>query len=165
MTELTTTEVRDLLQTLAKHRGLLRVTVHALTEEQARLRPTASELCLGGLIRHVASMEDRWARFVEGGAAAMEDPDLDWAAEFRMRDDETLAALLERYEKVAARMDALIATTDLDLSHPLPVRPWFEPGSAWTVRRVVLHVIAEVAQHAGHADIMRETIDGQKSMG
>jgi uncharacterized damage-inducible protein DinB len=165
MTELTTTEVRDLLQTLAKHRGLLRVTVHGLTEEQARLRPTASELSLGGLIRHVGTVEQQWARFIEGGAAAMEDPELDWMAEFRMRDDDTLAALLERYDKIAARTDALIATTDLDLSHLLPVQPWHQPGSAWSVRRVALHVIAETAQHAGHADILRETIDGQRSMG
>jgi hypothetical protein len=43
--------------------------------------------------------------------------------------------------------------------------PWFVPGASWTVRRVVLHLIAETSQHAGHADILRESLDGSKAMG
>ena len=58
-----------------------------------------------------------------------------------------------------------MATLDLDVSYPLPQAPWFEPGAAWSVRRTFLHVIAETAQHAGHADILRESLDGQKTMG
>ena len=54
---------------------------------------------------------------------------------------------------------------DLESDHALPDAPWFEPGARWSVRRVFLHVIAETSQHAGHADILRETIDGQKTMG
>ena len=54
---------------------------------------------------------------------------------------------------------------DLDASHPLPEAPWFPPGAARSARRVFLHIIAETAQHAGHADILRESIDGQKTMG
>jgi hypothetical protein len=54
---------------------------------------------------------------------------------------------------------------DLDLSHPLPEAPWFEKGASWSARRVLLHVIAETAQHAGHADIIRETLDGSRTMG
>ena len=54
---------------------------------------------------------------------------------------------------------------DLNLSHPLPEAPWFEPGASWSARRVLLHVIAETAQHAGHADIIRESLDGAKTMG
>jgi hypothetical protein len=45
------------------------------------------------------------------------------------------------------------------------VAPWFEPGARWSVRRALLHVIAETAQHAGHADIIREALDGAKTMG
>jgi hypothetical protein len=78
---------------------------------------------------------------------------------------ETLAGVLADYERVAARTDELVATVDLDAAHPLPEAPWFEPGARWSARRVLLHVIAETAQHAGHADIIRETIDGAKSMG
>ncbi len=47
----------------------------------------------------------------------------------------------------------------------LPPAPWFEPGARWSARRVLLHMIAETAQHAGHADIIRESLDGAKSMG
>jgi hypothetical protein len=54
---------------------------------------------------------------------------------------------------------------DLDVSHPLPAAPWFPPGARRSARRVFLHIIAETAQHAGHADILRESIDGQKTMG
>jgi hypothetical protein len=54
---------------------------------------------------------------------------------------------------------------DLDRSFPLPPAPWFEPGASRSVRRTVMHIVAETAQHAGHADIIRETIDGQKTMG
>jgi hypothetical protein len=73
---------------------------------------------------------------------------------------------LADYEKVAARTDELVRTLpDLDASQPLPEAPWNPPGARWSARRVFLHVIAETAQHAGHADIIREAIDGAKTMG
>ncbi len=46
---------------------------------------------------------------------------------------------------------------------PLPGAPWFEPGAVRSVRRVLTQLIAETAQHAGHADILRETLDGRTS--
>jgi hypothetical protein len=161
-------ERADLLETLARHRALLRGTVRGLTNEQAAQRTTVSELCLGGLIKHVSATEKGWASFIVGGAAAMRDAagGEDRAAGFRMLDGETLAGLLDGYEEVARRTDELVATLpDLDGSHALPEAPWFEPGARWSARRVLLHVIAETAQHAGHADIIRESIDGAKSMG
>ena len=83
-----------------------------------------------------------------------------------MTDAETVAALLERYEETARATDELIMTLrSLDVSHPLPDAPWYERGASWSARRVLLHILAETAQHAGHADIIRETIDGAKSMG
>ena len=162
-------ERADLLETLAKHRGFLKQTVAGLTDEQARLRPTASELCLGGLIKHVAQVEANWARFVVEGpdnrpmdAAAYEAH----AAGFRMEEDETLEGILAAYDEVAASTDALVASIpSLDASHPLPEAPWFPPNTSWTARRAFVHIVAETAQHAGHADIIRETIDGAKTMG
>ena len=53
----------------------------------------------------------------------------------------------------------------LDQEYALPEAPWFEPGASWSVRRCIVHIVAETAQHAGHADIIRESIDGRKSMG
>ena len=85
---------------------------------------------------------------------------------FRMLEDETLARLLDHNDKVARKTNEIVLTLpDLNLSHPLPEAAWFEPGASWSARRVLLHVIAETAQHAGHADIIRESLDGSKSMG
>jgi hypothetical protein len=64
-------ERADLLGTLAKHRGFLCFTTEGLTDEQARMRPTESELCLGGLIKHVARTEEGWARFIVEGPSAI----------------------------------------------------------------------------------------------
>jgi uncharacterized damage-inducible protein DinB len=161
-----TGERADLLESLGRDRHFLRFTAQNLTDEQARQRPTTSELSIGGLIKHVSIVEARWTRFITGGAAAMgaagED---DWVNGFRMLPDETLQGLLDRYAELAAGTDELIRTVDLDSAWPLPEAPWFEPNTSWTARRVVLHVIGETAQHAGHADIIRETLDGQKTMG
>ncbi|MET8201944.1 DinB family protein [Micromonospora taraxaci] len=164
-TEQLTGERADLLQTLRKHRGFLLHTVNGLTDEQAAARPTASELCLGGLVKHVTTVEQRWMLFAVGGAEAMERVEVDWVGQFRMAPGETLAGLVERFQEVADHTDELLTTLDLDAAHPLPQAPWFEPGASWTVRRVLLHLIAETSQHAGHADILRESIDGARTMG
>ncbi|MDJ0356205.1 DinB family protein [Paenarthrobacter sp. PH39-S1] len=165
-----TGERSDLLESLNRHRSFLRFTVRDLTDEQAAERPTRSELCLGGLLKHVAATEQGWVNFMMDGATALgsaDDADLgDRALEFSMLKGETLTGLLEAYDQVAARTDELVATLpDLDISHPLPAAPWFEPGARWSARRVLLHIIAETAQHAGHADILRESLDGAKTMG
>jgi Protein of unknown function (DUF664) len=165
----TTRETADLLETLATHRHFLRYTVRDLSDEQAAQRTTASELCLGGLIKHVALTERQWVSFIIDGPSAMspegEGAPVDWAGGFRMLEGETLAGLLEQYEQVAGRTDELLRTLpDLDASHPLPEAPWFEAGARWSARRALLHVIAETAQHAGHADIIRESLDGAKTM-
>lgn len=77
---------------------------------------------------------------------------------------ETLAEIVARYEQVATRtVGTIAAVPDLSATHPLPEAPWNEPGTVRSVRRVLMHLIAETAQHAGHADILRETLDGQKS--
>lgn len=168
----------DLLEALTKHRALFRQTVAGLTDDQARLTPTVSTLSLGGLVKHVSATEQEWARFVVEGPAEV--PEVDWLSidwsnppaavvayqqGFVMTEDETLAGLLAAYDEVAAATDELVRTVDLGARQPLPAAPWFEAGASWSARRVFVHVVAETSQHAGHADIIRETIDGQKSMG
>ncbi len=166
-----TGERADLLEALATQRHFLRFTVQGLTEEQARQRTTASELTLGGLVKHVAHTEATWADFVVQGPGVMAGPGdpqqmAKWAEEFRMGPNETLESVLAHYEEVARRTDELVRTLpDLDASQPLPEAPWFEPGATRSARRVFLHIVAETAQHAGHADILRESLDGQKTMG
>ncbi|WP_052229744.1 DinB family protein [Streptomyces sp. CT34] len=166
-------ERADLLELLAHQRRFLRFTTRDLTDDQARQRTTASELCLGGLIKHVASVERNWVNFILEGPSAMGDftamTEADWARradDFRLLPTETLAGVLADYEEVASRTDELVTTLpDLNAAQPLPKAPWFEAGAHWTARRVVMHIIAETAQHAGHADIIRESLDGAKSMG
>ena len=160
-----TGERAELLRTLVRRRNFLRHTVAGLTDEQAAQRTTASELSLSGLIKHVAATEQRWMRFAVGGAAAMQSEPVDWGNNFRLVEGETLAGALETFDQISAATDELVTKLDLDASHPLPEAPWFEPGASWSVRQVVLHLIAETAQHAGHADIIREALDGQKTMG
>ncbi|MER7417032.1 DinB family protein [Micromonospora peucetia] len=175
----------DLLAALATARSALTNAVRGLSDEQLGQRPTVSALCLGGLVKHVASTEEGWLRFVAEGPSAMryDLPDgvtwadlaagtarevpqwaIDHANDFQMLPGETLAGILARYEQVAARTQQIVAAVaDLSATHPLPQAPWEEPGAVRSVRRVLMHVIAETAQHAGHADILRETIDGARS--
>jgi uncharacterized damage-inducible protein DinB len=165
-----TGERADLAETLAKHRGFLRYTTRDLTDEQAAARSTVSELTLGGIIKHVTAVERIWARFIVEGPrpGSWDDPERmqAFANGFRMAPGETLAGLLDDYADAARETDELLATLpDLDASQPLPEAPWYEKGARWSARRVLLHVIAETSQHAGHADIIRESIDGGKTMG
>jgi uncharacterized damage-inducible protein DinB len=163
----------DLLAMLGKQRHFLRYTTQGLTDEQARARSTASELTLGGLVKHVADVERGWAAFIVEGPSALgnasEMTEEDWARrrdEFRLLDGETLAGVLAEYDAVAAATDELVRTLpDLGATQPLPTAPWFPAQQRWSARRVLLHIIAETAQHCGHADILRESIDGQKTMG
>ena len=166
-------ERADLLEALAKQRHFLRFTTRDLTDEQAGQRTTVSELCLGGLIKHVNAVERHWVTFILEGPSPAQDfaamTEADWARradEFRMLPGETLAGVLADYAGTARRTDDLVASLpDLDAAHPLPEAPWFPPGEHWSARRVLLHIIAETAQHAGHADVIRESLDGAKSMG
>ena len=164
-----TRERADLIETLDQHRGFLRFTVRDLTDEQATRRTTASELTLAGIVKHVANTETTWTDFIEKGSAAFGGENWSpeaWAAQWRLAPGETLQSVLAHYDQVARRTDQLVATLpDLDADHALPPAPWFQPGARWSARRAIAHILAETAQHAGHADILRESLDGQKTMG
>ncbi len=166
-----TGERADLAATLAKHRDFVRFTTRDLTDEQAARLSTVSELSLAGIVKHLTGVERNWVGFIVDGPASTgrwDDPA--WMQSrldgFRMLPGETLAGLLDDYAAAARQTDDLLETLpDLDTTQPLPEAPWNPPGAAWTARRVFLHLIAETSQHAGHADIIRETIDGAKTMG
>ncbi|MFF6917782.1 DUF664 domain-containing protein [Streptomyces sp. NPDC012466] len=157
----TSSETTDLLAAFAEQRALLLITVRGLTDAQAARCTTVSELTLGGIVKHLAQGEEAWTRIIAEGDGELPEGMLD-LGQYRMTGDDTLPALLERYARAArGTEEAVAALPDLDLSVPLPRTPWSSPEPEyWSVRRILLHLIRETAQHAGHADIIREALDG-----
>ena len=154
-----------LLAYVAQQRGGIRNAAYGLSDEQARLTPSASTLSIGGLVKHVAETEQGWVDMIvqrqRGGSK--EDQEAAYMDAFRLRPDETLAGALAHYDDVAKETEAVVRAVG-DLNDPVPIPkgvPWFPSDvDAWTVRWVLLHLIEETARHAGHADIVRESIDG-----
>jgi len=149
-----------LLSYLAQQRLVLRLAAFGLTDEQAGQSPSVSSLSVGGLIKHVASVERYWIDLVL--QRQLDVPD-DYEANFRVEPGESIESILDMYEAVARETEAVIDKIP-DLGQPVPVPkgvPWFpEDVDAWSVRWVLLHIITETARHAGHADIVRESVDG-----
>ncbi|MGB3484626.1 MAG: DinB family protein [Mycobacterium sp.] len=162
-------ERAGLLEYLKAQHYAFRAIAFGLTDEQARQKPTVSALSIGGIIKHVTACQQGWMARVAAAPElcaddlrSMEDQSADYADEFVMRDDETLAGVLAAFEAGNATAAALIEDADLGAAVPVPQQvPWFPKDvSAWSVRWVVFHLIEELARHAGQADIIRESIDG-----
>jgi hypothetical protein len=153
-----TDEKQLLLAYVNQQREGLRNAAFGLTDDQARLTPTAGSLSIGGLIRHATHMERMWIGLVE-----QQRDEGDYMANFRFGPDDTLAAVLADMDAAASDTASVIGGVgDLGQAVPVPKGvPWFpDDVEAWTVRWVLLHLIEEIARHAGHADIVRESIDG-----
>ncbi|MFI9505802.1 DinB family protein [Nocardia sp. NPDC052566] len=157
-------EREDLISILANQRELFRITLKDLDDDQARKRTTNSELTLGGLLHHLINCERHWATVI---VERDENAELDVAAfdgEYVMAPHETVAGLLATWDEVAEATAELIRTVDsLDASIPTPTAPWTPERVWWTVRYTLLHILREIAHHSGHADIIREELDGQNS--
>jgi uncharacterized damage-inducible protein DinB len=154
-------EQEGLLGFLAQMRYVVRLTAYGLTDEQVRATPSASELSVGGLIKHCASTEENWLSTIR-----REPQSLDYAAygaNFRLADGETIEDVFTRYDRVAVDTEKTIAEIG-DLNYSIAIDhsvPWNRKDmDHWTVRWILLHLIQETARHAGHADIIRETVDG-----
>jgi len=164
-----TDERGALREYLAFHQSAFFAVAYGLTDEQARSCPTVSALSIGGLVKHAAGVQRSWMARV---AAAPDAPPRetrpfdeiakDFADQHVMRPDETLDGLLGALQAENAKSLHLVDTADLDEQVPVPHDiPWFPKNlDAWSVRWVILHVINELGRHAGHADIIRESIDG-----
>jgi uncharacterized damage-inducible protein DinB len=154
---------------LAYHQSAFFAVSYGLTDEQARLTPTVSALSIGGLIKHVTGMQRTWmSRVAAAPDAPPKDPRSfdeiakDFGDQHVMRPDETLDGLRSALEAQNAHSLQLVETADLAAKVPVPQDiPWFPKGiKDWSVRWVILHVINELTRHSGHADIIRESIDG-----
>ncbi|UAK34300.1 DinB family protein [Nocardia asteroides] len=157
-------EREDLIAMLADQRALFRITLRGIDDEQARRRTTVSELTLGGLLHHLVSCESHWTTVI---VQRDENAELDvskFGGEYVMAPEETVAGLLATWDEVATATAQLIRSVDsLDTSIPYPTAPW-APERTWqSVRYTVLHILREIAHHSGHADIIREALDGANS--
>jgi len=156
----TADERTSLLQFIDYQRATILLKAEGLTREQLNQRLEPSTMTLGGLLKHLARVEDSWIqeRFVGGsklepwaGAPFDGDPDWDWHS----AKDDSAEYLHKLYESACERSRTAIADSGLD-----DLAAVQSPGHPWTLRWVLLHLIEETARHAGHADLLREAVDG-----
>lgn len=158
--------VADEKTSLSEFLDYLRATIlwkiERLESEQAATRtvPT-SEMTLAGIVKHLAVVEDYWFQNVFRGedlpepwASAPFAEDRDW--EFHSALDDDLADTRDLYQTACERSRAVLAQTTID-GRSVGLRD----GEAFSMRWIMLHMIEETARHAGHADLLREAIDGE----
>ncbi|MDR7253572.1 putative damage-inducible protein DinB [Nocardioides sp. BE266] len=144
-----------LTQHLAYQRATMLIKLDGLDDEALRRPMTASGLNLLGLVRHLTVTEHGWLLTIYGGVpdpylALDEQP----GAEFRVDADEPTEEVLALYRETCARADELVAAGGLD---DVVTTPW---GAEVNLRAILAHLVQETARHNGHADLMREAIDG-----
>ncbi len=148
---------------LAQAQDAFRTLLHGLTPRRAALAPSASSLSLGGLVKHVTSVQRSWLASAEA-APGLPEPSGgvdDYLDGFTFRESDSLEDLLAAYDEVSAAVLDAVRRIDLDTSVPVPDEPWFpQDVEAWNVRWVWWHLMEELSRHAGHGDIVRETVDG-----
>lgn len=153
-------EREALIVYLIQQRDGLKYAGFGLTEQQLRLKPTSSVLSVGGLIKHGMLTERSWVKTMLGRAEEMGMEG--YVDTFSVSDDESWESLLADFDEVARETEAAISSLDdLGAKVQLPEAPWFPKNEeGYSARWILLHIIEELARHAGHADIIREHIDG-----
>ncbi|MFE7097382.1 DinB family protein [Streptomyces erythrochromogenes] len=165
-TEVLGDERGTLLAFVEAQRAAIRETLLGLDEEQAASRPSASELSLSGLLKHVAEVELNWLRLAQQRPNERMRDESSYGDSFRLVEGESIPSVLAFWDGVRQETEAFVAAApSLDVTFPLPPAPWFPKDAKVSVRWMLLHLVEEFARHAGHADIVRESIDGTKAMG
>ncbi|MFI9379860.1 DinB family protein [Kutzneria sp. NPDC052558] len=151
-----TDERAALLAFLNNQREALMAGVQGLTDADAGKTSTASALSVLALLRHANRTERRWVlAALDGRDLPGEWPPDDWSKEFVLGPEDTIAVHLAAYRETAAGTEEIInALPSLDVPCKL------EAAAQWNARWILLHLIEETARHAGHADIIRESLDG-----
>jgi Protein of unknown function (DUF664) len=162
-------EQQSLVEFLRFNQNAFFAVSYGLTDDQARSTPSVSTLSVGGLIKHAANVQKGWVERVQFAPdfppkdeRPMEELMAEYADQYVMRDDETLDQLLDELRKQNAETLRVFGEADFDTPVPVPHDvPWFPQDiDQWSVRWVGLHLIEELTRHAGHADIIRESVDG-----
>ncbi|MFC9339600.1 DinB family protein [Streptomyces sp. NPDC057020] len=153
-----------LLNFVEAQRAAIRRSLLGLTEEQAASRPSASELSLSGLLKHVAEVELNWLRLAQQQPNERQRSQDTWDEGFRLVGGETIPEIVEFWAGVAKETEEYIRSVpSLDDTFPLPRAPWFPEDGRVSVRWMLLHLVQEAGRHAGHADVIRESLDGKGS--
>jgi len=154
-------EITSLTRYIDQQLDAIRAAAYGLTEEQARATPCRSELSIGGLLKHTLhGMRGAVAR-LRGDETAHDTSEAgvaDYLAQFRLGEEETTVEVLAAWDAARAELLAALAEADPGAEVTAPAEPWhgrFEPQPIH-----LLHQVEEFARHAGHADIIREQIDG-----
>jgi hypothetical protein len=152
-----TSEREALTAFLDKQRDALVRKIEGVTDDDARLAPTASSLSLLGIIKHCALWERRWFQVIFAGRSVPGDwPEVrsKIGVDFEVGPDESVLHWLGFYADQVEESRRIVAGSELD------ARCALQGMEDRNLRWVLMHHIEEVARHAGHADIIRETIDG-----
>lgn len=147
----------------------IRASAHGLTEEQARLTPTRSALSIGGIVKHtsyvIAPPQEKAGRVEEGGQLG-EDAYAAFMDTFALRDDESLEQTIAVFDRRRVAVVEWIRASSPGEQITVPPAPWYGlmTSAPATLRYSFVHLIEELARHAGHADIIREQIDGANAL-
>ncbi|UVI37542.1 DinB family protein [Brevibacterium spongiae] len=160
---ITPTERQGLEEFLDYFRQVVRRKADGLTPEQLTHKVASSSLTIGGIVRHLTLVEESWFVEVLQGKD-LSDPwaSVDWRSEpdwdFDSAAGATAEELLEAHARSCEHSRRILAEVD-DLD-ALTARG-DSGGAKFNVRWILIHLIEEYARHAGHADLIREDIDGQ----
>lgn len=172
-----TTESDALFSYLEHLCNQLRLTARGLTDEQARSTPTTSSLSISGLIAHAAQGTFAWIQQVRDPTLEVKVEDfaeygkqlgLEGLHDGAILPNCAIAEVVAAFETSMSEIEKARQSVDdsgLDLGTvvPMPDNPWMPQDFVMNVRWILCHLISEIARHAGHADIIRETIDGANS--
>lgn len=154
----------ELHSKLQAGRAVMLSKLEGLSEYDRRRPLTPSGTNLLGLVKHLAGLEYGYLGDSFGYPAAeklpwFEDGSVWEGADMWAKPDETSEYLIGLYQRACAHADEVIA--ELDLEAPGTVAHWPEHRRKTTLAFLLIRMVAETAQHAGHADIVRELIDGK----
>ena len=159
-------ELTLLTQYLDYHRATLAAKAGGLDAAGLAARLGASALTLGGLVRHATLNEDHWFGVIlldhprsEPWASAPWDDDPDW--EFHTAADHTPGELLADYAAACERARANVAEAAAAGGPDFVSRRAGRRGDRFSLRWILLHMLEETARHNGHADLLREAVDGE----
>jgi uncharacterized damage-inducible protein DinB len=146
---------------LDHYRRMILDVCSGLTEEQLRAPMVASGTSLLGMVKHLAFVERGWFQETVAGEKSdlfydESDPEMD----FRIEDDETSEDIFEMYRNACERSRRALDEAELD-----DMVRGTRRSRDYNVRWVAMHMLEEIARHVGHADILREQIDGRTGTG